>query len=161
MKQSIFKKEVFATGSQCTVKAEIVATMNYTTKKIFGTHAVTHDDYERNIPVHKVEVFINGSLWQSKTELASEQSVYNESQRLIKLAQDHCQNLANSEPVKSFGEKMKELFSVNDETFFESDEDKKRFEDWLVDTNMTKTELPRHIKYKIFKNQTAAKTPHP
>lgn len=111
MKQSIFKKEVSATGSQGTVKAEIVATMNYTSKTITGTHAATHDDYSKNIPVHKVEVFINGKIWEKELDLTSEIMLYNEAERLIKLAQEHCQNLATSEPVKTFGEKMSELFS--------------------------------------------------
>lgn len=39
MKQSIFKKEVFASGSQSTVKAEIVATMNYTSNAWLSTDA--------------------------------------------------------------------------------------------------------------------------
>lgn len=111
MKQSIFKKEVFASGSQGTVKAEIVATMNYTSKTITGTHAATHDDYEKNIPVHKVEVFINGKVWEKELELTSEIMLYNEAERLIEIAQEHCQKLATSEPVKTFGEKMSELFS--------------------------------------------------
>jgi hypothetical protein len=111
MKQSIFKKEVSATGSQGTVKAEIVATMNYTSKTITGTHAATHDDYSKNTPVHKVEVFINGKIWEKELDLTSEIMLYNEAERLIKIAQKHCQDLATSEPVKTFGEKMSELFS--------------------------------------------------
>lgn len=111
MKQSIFKKEVFATGSQGTVKAEIVATMNYTSKKNTGTHAATHDDYSENIPVHKVEVFINGKIWEKELDISSELMLYNEAERLIKIAQEYCQKLATSEPVKTFGEKMQELFS--------------------------------------------------
>jgi hypothetical protein len=111
MKQSIFKKEVFASGSQGTVKAEIVATMNYTSKTITGTHGATHDDYSKNIPVHKVEVFINGKVWEKELELTSEIMLYNEAERLIKIAHEHCQKLATSEPVQTFGEKISELFS--------------------------------------------------
>lgn len=111
MRQSTFKKEVFATGSQGTVKAEIIATMNYDSKTIKGTHAYTHDDFTKNIPIHKVEVFINGKIWEKELDLDSEIMLYNEAERLIKIAQEHCTNLANSEPVKTFGEKMTELFS--------------------------------------------------
>jgi len=111
MKQSVYKKDVFATGSQGTVKAEIVATMNYTSKTINGTHAITHDDYSKVVPVHKVEVFINGHVWEKELDLTSEIMLYNESERLIKMAQDHCTKLANEVPVKTFGEKMSELFS--------------------------------------------------
>lgn len=111
MKQSIYKKEVSATGLQGTFKAEIVATMNYTSKQITGTHSVTHDDYSKNIALHKVEVFINGKIWEKKLELTSEIMLYNEAERLIKLAEEHCEKLSKSEPVKTFGEKMTELFS--------------------------------------------------
>lgn len=111
MKQSTFRKEVSATGSQGTVNAVIIATMNYSTKSISGTHPSTHDDFSRNIPIHKVEVIINGNIWESELELTSEIMVYNESQRLIKIAQEHCTKLANSEPVETFGDKMTALFS--------------------------------------------------
>lgn len=111
MRQSIFKKEVSATGSHGTVKAEIIATMNYSSKVVKGTNASTHDEYENTISIHKVEVFINGKIWETETELTSEEMVYVASQRLIKLAQDHVTYLANNEPVKTFGEKMIALFS--------------------------------------------------
>lgn len=113
MRQSIFKKEVFATGSQGTVRAEVIATMNYTSKVITGTHAGTHDDFSKQIPLHKVEVIINGKVWEKSLELTSEIMLYNESQRLIKIAEEDCQKLATSEPVKTFSEKMSELFSPN------------------------------------------------
>ena len=66
MKRSIFKKEVSATGSYGTVKAEVVATMNYSTRSIKGTNASSHDDYIKTIPIHKVEIFINGIVWRVK-----------------------------------------------------------------------------------------------
>lgn len=37
----------------------------------------------------------------------------------------------------------------------------KEFEDWLNSTSMTNTNVPLHIKYKIWKNQTASKKLHP
>ena len=111
MKKSIFKKEISVSVPHGIVKIEIVATMNYTSKTITGTHAGTHDDYSKNIPVHKVEVFINGEIWEKELDLTSEIMLYNESERLIKIALGHCQNLATSEPVKTFGEKMQDLFS--------------------------------------------------
>jgi len=111
MKISTFRKEVFATGSQGAVRAEIIATMNYTTKTITGIQPSTHEDFLRNILIHKVEVFINGKVWEKELELTSEMMLYNESERLIKIAQDHVTKLANSEPVPTFGEKMASLFS--------------------------------------------------
>ena len=56
-------------------------------------------------------MFINGNVWEKELELTSEIMLYNEAERLIKIAQEHCQKLATSEPVKTFGEKMSELFS--------------------------------------------------
>jgi len=112
MKQSIFKKEVSATGSQGTVKAEIIATINYSSKTISGTHSSTHDEYSKNIPIHKIEVFVNGNIWEKEMNLDSGLMVYNESERLINIAKEHCEKLANSEPVKSFGDKMASLFSL-------------------------------------------------
>lgn len=111
MKQSTFKKVVSATGSQGTVSAEVVATMNYTSKTVNGTNPSTHDDYSKDIPVHKIEVFVNGSLWAKELELTSELMLYVESERQISLAEEHCKKIANMEPVKTFGQKMQELFS--------------------------------------------------
>lgn len=111
MRISVFEKEVFGKGSQGVVSAKIIATLNYGTKPVTGTHAVTHDDFSKNVPIHKVEVIINGKVWLREHELVSEIQVYNESQRLIKLAQEHVDKLANSEPVPSFAEKMRELFT--------------------------------------------------
>jgi len=111
MKVSTFKKELSATGKQGTVKAEVIATMNCGTKKITGTHAGTHDDYERNVSTHKVEVFVDGKLWKKSDDLDSELMVLNESEKWIREANLHITKLSNEEPVKTFGEKMSELFS--------------------------------------------------
>lgn len=111
MRQSVFSKEVSVKGSHREVKADIVATMNYASKQVTGTHSGTHDDYTRNISVHKIEVFIDGKVWDYKLDLTSETQLYKESLRLIKSVQLYCQLLANSEPSKTFGEKMKDLFS--------------------------------------------------
>lgn len=111
MKVSTFKKELSATGKQGTVKAEVIATMNCKTKKITGTHAVTHDNYKRDVLTHKVEVFVDGKLWEKSDDLDSELMLFNESEKLIREANLHITKLSNEEPIKTFGEKMSELFS--------------------------------------------------
>jgi hypothetical protein len=111
MRQSIFKKQLTATGKQGTVNAEVITTMNYDSKTITGTHAATHDDYSRNVPVHKVECFLNGKVWKKSEALDSELMVFNESEKWIRETNLYIQKLANEEPIKTFGEKMCELFS--------------------------------------------------
>ena len=111
MKQPIFRKEVSATGKYGTFKAEIIATMNYGSKTVTGTHAGTHDDYEKQIPVHKVDVFINKELVHARVDLESETALYKECELAIKLASERIHVLATDAPVKSFIDKMWELFS--------------------------------------------------
>jgi len=111
MKQSTFHKELFATGKRGTIKADITATMNCGSKKIKGTHAGTHDDYERTVSIHKVEVFVDGRLWKKSDDLDSELMVLNESEKCIREASLYISKLSNEEPLKTFGEKMSELFS--------------------------------------------------
>lgn len=111
MKVSTFKKKLSATGKQCTVKAEVITTMNSGTKRITGTHAGTHDDYDRNVSTHKVEVFVDGKLWKKSDALDSELMVLNESEKWIREANLHITKLSNEEPIKTFGEKMQDIFS--------------------------------------------------
>ena len=110
MRQSSFEKELSATGSQGTVNAIVKASLNYRTKTVTGTHSATHDDFTKNVGVHKVESYVNGILWKSSTELDSELMVLNESEKLLKETISHIADLANTEPVKTFAEKMQELF---------------------------------------------------
>ncbi len=107
MKVSTFKKELSATGKQGTVKAEVIATMNCKTKTITDTH----DGYKIDVLIHKVEVFVDGKLWKKSDDLDSELMLFNESQRWIREANLHITKLSNEEPIKTFGEKMSELFS--------------------------------------------------
>lgn len=110
MKQSIFRKHLNETGKVASLSGEIIATMNYGSKLIQGTHAFTHDDYSKTVPIHKVEIFIEGKLILSKPELISERQVLEESKFLLdKLKQDLI-FLANNEPKKTFAAEMEELF---------------------------------------------------
>lgn len=110
MKQSIFKKELSATGKNGLFKAEVIATMNYSTKTIKGTHAATHDDFEKEIPVHKVEIFINGECFNSEKEIQTEKELFAFSQAAFMSARNRIDVLANEEREKTFTEKMIELF---------------------------------------------------
>jgi hypothetical protein len=110
MKQSIFKKELSAIGKNGTFTGSVVATLNYTTKTITGTHAGTHDDYTKMIPVHKVEAFINGKYWSGNPEMYHEELVFSVSQQVMKSLQIELNKLANENPEPTFIEKMTKLF---------------------------------------------------
>lgn len=109
MRQSIFKQSFLTKGKVKTVNGELVVTMNYTTKTINGTHAVTHDDFTKQVSQHKIEAFVDGKLWDKQLELDSELMVENEVERMKDKLEKHLETVANSEPVKSFVEKMQEL----------------------------------------------------
>lgn len=110
MKQSIFRKELSATGKNGTFIGSVVASLNYTTKIITGTHAITHDEYAREIGIHKVEGFINKSPWSSNIEIDSEARVLAVSQEMIRSLEKQLYILANHEPEPTFTEKMNKLF---------------------------------------------------
>lgn len=110
MKQSIFKKELSATGKNGTFTGSVVATLNYTTKTITGTNAGTHDDYTRTIPVHKVEGFIDGKYWSGNPEIQYEESVLAVSEHMIKAVEQRLLKLANEDPEPTFINKMTKLF---------------------------------------------------
>ena len=109
MRQSIFKQSFLTKGKVKTVNGELVVTMNYETKSINGTHAVTHDDFTKQISQHKIEAFVEGKLWEKQLELDSELIVENEVERMKDKLKKRLEDIANSEPVKSFVEKMQEL----------------------------------------------------
>lgn len=110
MKQSTFKKQFTATGEYGTVTAEIVATMNYTVVERKGTHAYTHDEWAKTIPLHKVEAFINGKSWKLVDELESELYVLTESRSMVAKVQEEIQLRSNKKPTMSFTEQMNQLF---------------------------------------------------
>ena len=109
MRQPIFKQSFLSKGKVKTVNGELVVTMNYATKAISGTHAVTHDYFTKQVSQHKIEAFVEGELWDKQLELDSELMLENEAERMKDKLEKHLENIANSEPVKSFVEKMREL----------------------------------------------------
>jgi hypothetical protein len=110
MKQSIFKKELSAHGANGTITGEVIATMNYKNITVTGTHAVTHDDYTKLLPVHKVEAKINGEVWKATTEIPTEELVFETSKQYITECLRHMQHLSNVVKQPSFVDKMNELF---------------------------------------------------
>lgn len=109
MRQSIFKQKLTKKGKAKTVNGELVVTMNYKTKIINGTHAITHDDFTKQVYQHKIEAFVDGKLWDSRLELDSELMVENEVERMKDEFEKHLETVGDLEPVKSFIEKMHEL----------------------------------------------------
>lgn len=109
MKQSIFKQSFLAKGKIRTVSGELIVTMNHTIKTINGTHAATHDDFSKQIPQHKIETFVDGKLFECEPELDSENMVLNEVVKMKDKLERHLESISNSEPQKTFLEKMKEL----------------------------------------------------
>ena len=110
MKQSIFKKELSVTGKNGTFTGLVIATLNHTTKSISGTHAGSHDDYTKTIPVHKVEGFVNGKIWSGNPEIHHEALVLSVSQQMINAVEKELLKLANEDPEPTFIDKMTKLF---------------------------------------------------
>ena len=100
-----FKKELTVTGSQRTVKGEIVVTMNYATYKIAGTNG----DFTTIAPKHKEEGFIDRKISFTSNECLSENAVISQIENFEKQVLEKLQHLANKKPAPKFLEKMKEL----------------------------------------------------
>ncbi len=109
MRRSTFKQSFQRNGSVKSVSGELVVTMNYKSKTINGTHAVTHDDFTKKVSMHKIEMFIDGNLWKEIPELESELMVENESIKAKKEIVKRLDDIANSEPRKTFTERMAEI----------------------------------------------------
>lgn len=109
MKQSKFEKQLLVTGKNGTITGKIVTTMNHSTTVIKAHNPSTHDDYDKTVAVHKIEGYINDKLHWKEAYLTSENMVLNEVARCEKQMLQDMDNLANSEPIKSFTEKMKDL----------------------------------------------------
>ena len=110
MKQSIFKKDFSVTGKNGTFTGSVIATLNYTTKTITGTHAVTHDDYTKQVPLHKVEAFISDKLWSSNDDIYTESSLLSISLEMMEALNKKLTALAFENPEPTFIEKMTRLF---------------------------------------------------
>lgn len=104
-----FIKPLSFEGAIKTIEGKIVVTKNYSTKTITGTNASTHDDYKKDIPIHKIEGFIEDKIWWIQNNIETEHLLLSEAERCEKQMSEHMITLANSEPIKSFEDKMKEL----------------------------------------------------
>lgn len=110
MKQSVFKKSFSHSGKNGIFTGYVIATLNHTTKTIAGTHAVTHDDFTKTIPIHKVEGFIMNKLWSNNPEILTEERVLSVSNEMIRAVQAELIRLANQDTDPTFIEKMNKLF---------------------------------------------------
>jgi len=110
MKESIFKKDFTIAGKNGTFTGCVMATLNHTTKTITGTNAVTHDDYTKTIPIHKVEGFIGGNLWCNDKLILTEGRVLSVSNEMINAVERELYRLANQDIEPTFIEKMNKLF---------------------------------------------------
>lgn len=108
MKESKFEKNFAVSGSKGSVGGKIVVKMNYDTKEITGTHFSTHDNYVKNIPLHKVEGYIKGNLVLSSI-LDSEDAVLKEVKSFEDNLKSRMRFLADNEPILSFADKMNAL----------------------------------------------------
>ena len=119
MSQVTFKKNICYTGEYGRHNALVVATMNYAKERISGTNNFTHDEYSRDVWLHKIEVFINGGLpFISDTRIKTESELYNQADKFIIKAKEELRRLATTPPPQSFTEKMNKLFKDEDEAMF-------------------------------------------
>lgn len=105
-----YTKEFKLKGTVREVTGSVVAEMNITTKLLTGTHAVTHDDYCKSVPVHKVTAYIEGKVYLLEDDLRTEEQVLIASEKLMKRVYQELERLSNKEPEISFNDKMIELF---------------------------------------------------
>jgi len=87
---------------------KIVVTANHSTKLISGTNRITHDDYTRSISIHKIEAFVDNSLWKS-CEVEKESELLLKADYMTKELEQHLEYIKSSKGKKTLSEKIKEL----------------------------------------------------
>ncbi|HYD90917.1 MAG TPA: hypothetical protein VEA37_05435 [Flavobacterium sp.] len=109
MKQSVFTKVYTEKGKNGTFTGRVVATMNYSTKLVTGTQAVTHDDFSRNQPIHKVETFVNEKLEHTESNLLTEDAVLVAVAKAKNTVLLRIQALAHDKPSETFEQKINNI----------------------------------------------------
>jgi hypothetical protein len=112
MKHSVFTNKYHHQGKNGTFEGEVKVTLNYSTKPITGTHPATHDDFSKNISIHKVESFVNGELYRKVEDIESEEKVLFETQKVKNELVGRLQTLATEEPVETFTDKLNKILGV-------------------------------------------------
>lgn len=112
--QKIFTKDFevsfdMGQGHTGTIDCRIVITKEKYTEPVAGTHAVTHDDFIRNVPCHTVETFIKGKL---SNTLTTQQWTNKTITDMVEMAERTCTQLVQSQygiaidPVETFIKKL-------------------------------------------------------
>lgn len=110
MKKSVVTRDFSLTGAVKVVKAQIIVTMNDSCKVFLGTHAVTHDDYEKNIYSHKIVVRIDDQLWKS-VDVHTEEAVLDYVKNIMVELKQEMSHRANTVPAKTFEEKLNDILN--------------------------------------------------
>lgn len=109
MKQSTYRKELTVTGPYGTANAVIIVTMNHMKDQITQSYNSGVDVTYKWL--HKIEVFVNGEFWKGVKDLTTEEDVFIKTKVWLYETTNHIKQLANTPPIKSFDDKMKELFA--------------------------------------------------
>lgn len=109
MAKERFTKDLSVMGKNGLFMGNILVTMNYTTAVVNRTNPSSHEQYEKVIPLHKIEGYINNKLHWKQLDLDHENMVLNEIERCEKQLLDDMHKMANEEPIKSFADKIKDL----------------------------------------------------
>jgi hypothetical protein len=109
MRKSTWTKELSVTGSQSTVTAKIVATMNYRSEPYVRHNHSTHENYQATRNIHKIEVFIDGKFWDKIQDLFTETQVTQSFKLCIERARTYITRLANESQPKTFADHMNDL----------------------------------------------------
>jgi hypothetical protein len=111
MRRSTFSRQFTVSGVVRTVTGHIEVVMSYDNVVETGTHAVTHDDYSKSVPLHKIEVKIDNNAWTSIKDLRSEQAVLDNVQELVRMLKEELSSRANTIPAKTFEEKLNDILN--------------------------------------------------
>jgi hypothetical protein len=106
MKTSLFNKVFHVEGVNGKITGTIIVTMNCSTKTIDYNNPSTHDTEKKNVSVHKIEAYIDKTLWWKDNDLRSENIVLNEVERCKKQMLERMTSLANDKPIQSFTDKF-------------------------------------------------------
>jgi hypothetical protein len=111
MRRSTFSRQFTVSGVVRTVTGHIEVVMSYDNVVETGTHAVTHDDYSRSVPLHMVTCKIEGQIWKERKDLRSEQGVLDTVEEYIHELKQALNDRANTIPAKTFEEKLNDILN--------------------------------------------------
>lgn len=110
MKQSRLTNFITVQGKNGTGRVDVVVTMNFTTTENSGTHGVTHDDYSKTVPVHKVEAIYGDKVIETE-KVQTEEQVLTAVKTMIEKAKTFLFHEMNKEKSPSLQDKFDALFT--------------------------------------------------